>query len=290
MDNSRQTFDEQAALKALEQLRDQIQRAREQREQKMAEFEAFVRTNRAASQAERTAALSRQEPPPAGVQSAARTADRAGEPPPLPRPAPPPAPAVAAAAAGPRPPASRLEPASRPEPAHHMYEDYRAIDDVFEKERRAWWQDRRYQIGAAGAALVLLLLLAPPWGGGEQEGTPAGSAASPPAENAAPPAADPSPAAAPAADPDSTPAVPARPLEIRITTERPVWMRVIVDGARRVEREVAANQTLTFGADRAIVLRVGDAGGVRLSVNGVDQGRLGRDGQIAVRTITPPGR
>ncbi len=63
-------------------------------------------------------------------------------------------------------------------------------------------------------------------------------------------------------------------------------MRVTVDGDRRVEREVPAGQRLAFGADRAIVLRVGDGGGVRLKVGGRDEGPLGRDGQIAVRTLT----
>ena len=57
MNNKTHDFDEQSALQALEQLRDQIQRARSRREQKLAEFETFLRSNRAASQAERSAAL-----------------------------------------------------------------------------------------------------------------------------------------------------------------------------------------------------------------------------------------
>ena len=63
-------------------------------------------------------------------------------------------------------------------------------------------------------------------------------------------------------------------------------MRVTVDGERRVEREVPAGQRLPFGADRVIVRRVGGRGGVHLAVSGKDQGLLGRDGQIAVRTLT----
>jgi hypothetical protein len=62
-------------------------------------------------------------------------------------------------------------------------------------------------------------------------------------------------------------------------------MRVTVDGERKVEREVPGGQRLTFGADKAILVRAGDGGGVRLAVGGKDQGLLGRDGQIAVRTF-----
>ena len=71
-------FDEQSALQALEQLRDQIQRARSRREQKLAEFETFLRSNRAASQAERSAALDELERSVGPVAAAPRPAHRAG--------------------------------------------------------------------------------------------------------------------------------------------------------------------------------------------------------------------
>jgi len=57
-----------------------------------------------------------------------------------------------------------------------------------------------------------------------------------------------------------------------------VWLRVTVDGARALERELPAGETLSFDGDRAVVVRSGDAGGVRASMNGVDRGPLGRDG------------
>ncbi|MEO5821967.1 MAG: DUF4115 domain-containing protein [Vicinamibacteraceae bacterium] len=73
-------------------------------------------------------------------------------------------------------------------------------------------------------------------------------------------------------------AVPAKPVAVTLTTIRPVWLRVTVDGARTLEREVPAGETLSFGGDRAVVVRSGDAGGVRAAVNGVDRGPLGKDG------------
>jgi hypothetical protein len=82
-----------------------------------------------------------------------------------------------------------------------------------------------------------------------------------------------------------TPPAPVRALHIELTTMRPVWMRVTADGERRLEREVPGGQKLSFGADRAIVLRAGDGGAVRLSVNGSDRGMLGRAGYPVTRTV-----
>jgi hypothetical protein len=99
---------------------------------------------------------------------------------------------------------------------------------------------------------------------------------------AAPPAAAPSPtAAATAAAPAPEAAAPAaapRAVHVVLETIRPVWMRVVVDGRRAIEREVAAGEHLAFEGDGAIVVRVGDAGGVRATFNGDDRGALGRDG------------
>ena len=40
-------------------------------------------------------------------------------------------------------------------------------------------------------------------------------------------------------------------------------MRVTVDGARGFEGELPAGEKLAFDGDRAVVVRAGDAGGVR---------------------------
>ena len=268
-ESPRHQFDEQAALHALEQLRDQIQDARSRREQKLAEFEAFVRSNRAVSQAERLAALSELEAA-LSVQTAARTADRARDlslpqhvADPLPRPA-----------------------APRLEPVHHSYRPEPERDPF--AIRPSIWQDRRYQIAAGVAALLLLVLIvarlwrdSPPDTSNATASAPAGTAAAPQGISALPPAA---PGSAP-----SAPAV-ARALQIELTTIRPVWMRVTVDGERQVERQVPGGQKLAFGADRAIVLRAGDAGAVRLAIGGADKGPLGRSGQVVDRTFTAERR
>jgi hypothetical protein len=79
-------------------------------------------------------------------------------------------------------------------------------------------------------------------------------------------------------------------LRIDLTTVRRVWLRVAVDGRIALEREVAAGEQLPFGADRAIVVRAGDAGAVTVRVGGVDQGAIGGDGQVVTRTFAAPAR
>ncbi len=91
-------------------------------------------------------------------------------------------------------------------------------------------------------------------------------------------------AAAPAAA-----AASARPIQVTLVTVRPVWLRVTIDGARALQREVAAGETLSFGGDRAVVVRSGDAGAVQATLNGTDRGALGLRGWPLTVAITPTG-
>jgi uncharacterized protein DUF4115 len=137
----------------------------------------------------------------------------------------------------------------------------------------------RWTLAAVGV-LAIVLLLWRPWAAVP---TPAAiNTSTAPATTAAPaPSATPTPAPAP---PVAKP--PARAVNVELVTLRPVWTRVIVDDRKEIERELAGGQRLTFGADRAITVRAGDAGGMRIIVDGKDLGVLGRDGQIASRTFT----
>jgi hypothetical protein len=54
-----------------------------------------------------------------------------------------------------------------------------------------------------------------------------------------------------------------------------------------MQRQLAAGERVPLRADKVINLRAGDAGAVRLVVDGVDQGVLGRDGAIATRALMP---
>jgi uncharacterized protein DUF4115 len=76
--------------------------------------------------------------------------------------------------------------------------------------------------------------------------------------------------------------------ESELTTVRRVWIRVIVDGERVLEREVPAGTRVPLEARTTIVIRTGDAGAVRLSIAGQDQGVLGGAGEVVTRTFTVP--
>jgi hypothetical protein len=73
-----------------------------------------------------------------------------------------------------------------------------------------------------------------------------------------------------------------------ITALRRVWVRVVVDGTREVERELHADDRVPLRAGRTIVIRTGDAGALRLTMNGQDRGTLGRDGEVVTRTLRTP--
>ena len=259
-ENPQNPFDENAALEALEKLREQIRLARARREQKEEEFEAWVRSNRNAARAERIAAIER-EASGTPSASAARAANRGWE-----------APSTAAPGTG-----SHVGP--RLDTGWRQIDEKRPTDS--QTQRLGTLSIRNVAYYAFAVVVVGVIAIGLMWRTGENPQSQ--TLSSTPTAGAAKPGTPSSASEVPNAVPVPRPA---HPLEIELTTTRPVWMRVIVDGDRRVEREVAAGQRLTFGADRAIVLRVGDGGGVRLTNGGRDEGFLGRDGQIAVRTLT----
>jgi hypothetical protein len=73
-------------------------------------------------------------------------------------------------------------------------------------------------------------------------------------------------------------------------TTQPAWIRVIADGERVVERELPANSRIPFKAEKTIQIRTGNAGAVRLSIRGVDQGALGTEGEVVTRSFAVPPR
>jgi hypothetical protein len=98
-----------------------------------------------------------------------------------------------------------------------------------------------------------------------------------------PQATAPAPDSAPPAEPP--PAPPPSPYESELVTIRPAWVRIIADGERILERELAADTRIPFTARERIVIRVGDPAAVRLTIGGVDQGSLGPEGQPVTRTF-----
>ena len=94
------------------------------------------------------------------------------------------------------------------------------------------------------------------------------------------PAASSRPAAASAPSPART------GMQAEIVALRPVWVRVTADGRRVVERELKVNERVPVTVVQSMVVRAGDAGALRVSIGGQDQGRLGADGVVVSRTFT----
>ena len=67
-------------------------------------------------------------------------------------------------------------------------------------------------------------------------------------------------------------------------------MRVTVDGARVLEREVPAGTIVPLNAEKTIVIRTGDAGAVKLSIRGEERGFLGAEGEVVTRSFAVPPR
>jgi len=73
-------------------------------------------------------------------------------------------------------------------------------------------------------------------------------------------------------------------LEIRLTG--PCWVSAVTDGERVVYRLMESGERTLVEARSAITLRVGDAGSVVYSINGVTGRPLGRDGEAVTVHIT----
>jgi hypothetical protein len=104
-----------------------------------------------------------------------------------------------------------------------------------------------------------------------------------------PAAATPDQPVAPAPAPSASQTPPPTP-PAELTTIRRVWVRVTVDGDRVLERELEGNVRIQLAPKRQIVIRAGDAGAVRLSIAGEDQGVLGQDGFPATKMFTLKGQ
>lgn len=114
-----------------------------------------------------------------------------------------------------------------------------------------------------------------------------GAASSPPSV-VAPPSPPTVPTPLPSVAVTSAPAAaapaPATPQAGRITVVLTVseesWLRVIVDGTRIFQGHMYPGDTGTWTAERELEIRIGNAGGVTVTVNGRDLGIPGRPGEV----------
>jgi hypothetical protein len=292
-ENGKTMFEEAAAERELEELRREIEESRARRRRANDAFDEFLKgfaTGRAA-------------PAPAEARPLARAGVRTGQelprvpPPPAPPPqaelpAPPPAPTPQAALQAPPAPKADV-----PAPSERETSGLERLDD-FATETPAItgsaplvvpvtqvpaWRSPAARIGtvaAVGVAALAAIVFVSRGRTPAEPAAPAAEVRTPAREVPAPP---PVQAAVPTSGNEAPPSA-------ELTTIRRVWLRVIADGARVVEREVPADTKIPLRASSQIVIRAGDAGAVRVSVGGKDQGLLGPTGQAVTRTLTMPGQ
>ncbi len=106
-------------------------------------------------------------------------------------------------------------------------------------------------------------------------GAPTDSEASPGAAVTPIAGARPGPSASPLAGANS----------LAVVLSAPSWLRVTVDGNVSMEGTFPAGTSKTFHGKSALV-RIGNAGGVEIYVNGKDVGKLGKLGDVAERVFT----
>lgn len=72
---------------------------------------------------------------------------------------------------------------------------------------------------------------------------------------------------------------------LALVLSEPSWLRVTVDGNVSMEGTFPAGTSKTFHGKSALV-RIGNAGGVEIYVNGKDVGKLGKAGDVVQHTFT----
>lgn len=77
----------------------------------------------------------------------------------------------------------------------------------------------------------------------------------------------------------------AGPNSLALVFSAPTWLRVTVDGSVSMEGTFPAGTTKTFHGRKALV-RLGNAGGVEIYVDGKSVGKLGKSGDVVERAFT----
>lgn len=101
----------------------------------------------------------------------------------------------------------------------------------------------------------------------------------------------------PTATPPATPLPPAPPgavpgegVTLVLSTSGTSWIRVVADGERRFQGILDAGEARTWTAARELVIRIGNAAAVELTVNGRALGTLGGPGEVVeLRFPETPG-
>jgi cytoskeleton protein RodZ len=158
-----------------------------------------------------------------------------------------------------------------------------------------WWQRSRHPVTTAYASMPQAQQPAPAVAKAEPAPTPA------PATPTAPDAVDtsvqqpavpqpktPAPASAQTAPVDAA-ATTTGAVKVAVTAAEPVWILARTDGKYSFSGTLEANETRTVEADTTVLLRLGNAGGVTITLNGKSIGEIGPKGQVRTVQLTSGG-
>lgn len=82
---------------------------------------------------------------------------------------------------------------------------------------------------------------------------------------------------------------PSAPIELQIEVLETVWVRAVVDGKHLFEETLSQGAVRPISAREQVELKVGNAGGVLLSLNGKDLPAIGPRGHVKSVTVTSTG-
>jgi hypothetical protein len=77
--------------------------------------------------------------------------------------------------------------------------------------------------------------------------------------------------------------VPVAGLTVRLVANSPCWIRAVADGAQTIERTLKVGEAIEVRAKDQVLLRLGDAGAVGVSINGRAAAPIGGRGQVVTR-------
>ena len=155
-----------------------------------------------------------------------------------------------------------------------------------------WWQ-RRQSAAPTAAAALYRQQPAPP----SKNAEPVPQPAAPPPQTDGAPAEAPRTASVPATTTAPTitasenPALSGQPaaVKVEVTADEEVWVMARSDGKYSFSGTLRANESRTVEAANTVLLRLGNAGGVTITLNGKPIGEVGPKGQVRTVQLTSGG-
>jgi cytoskeletal protein RodZ len=155
-----------------------------------------------------------------------------------------------------------------------------------------WWQHTRRLAPAHESPPVAAVQPAPQPAPVAQPPSPADQPSTAPG-GTQPPSGAPAPSTEQTAPPVSVAGAsasnPNAAVRVELTADEPVWVLVRTDGKYLFSGTLGAKESRTFDAANTVLLRLGNAGGVTIALNGKPVGSVGPKGQVRTVQFTSGG-